>query len=231
LAFRAFTRKRTPLIFGDLSRVEPVSRVFGLERGTPIDRYYIQEFIAANAGVIVGRALEVGELLYLKEFGARANEKYILAPSKDIVKSDPEVRRTIIGDLTAPASLPGSVVDCFVCTQTINFVYDMRGAIRGAHRLLAPGGVFLGTVSGISQISRYDMDRWGDYWRFTTLSLERMLGEVFGSKVEVKSFGNALAAQALLQGIAVEDLPNCELLNVHDEDYQLIIGFKATKEA
>jgi hypothetical protein len=34
---------------------------------------------------------------------------------------------------------------------------------------LKPGGVLLATVSGISQISRYDMYRWGDYWRFTTL--------------------------------------------------------------
>jgi SAM-dependent methyltransferase len=231
LALKALIRKRAPVIFGDLARVEPVSRVFGLERGTPIDRYYIRAFIAANAGVIVGRAIEIGELRYLKEFGARANEKYILAPSKDIVKSDPEVRRTIIGDLTAPMSLPEGVADCFVCTQTINFVYDIRGAIRGAHRLLAPGGVFLGTVSGISQISRYDMDRWGDYWRFTTLSLERVLSEVFGSNVEVKSYGNALAAQALLQGIAVEDLPDRGPLNVHDDDYQLIIGFRATKDA
>jgi SAM-dependent methyltransferase len=216
--------------FGDLLRIEPVSRSFGLERGTPIDRYYIRAFIMANADTIVGRAVEVDELKYLKEFGADATEKYILSPNKNIVKSDPEVDRIIIGDLTDPMSLPEGAIDCFVCTQTINFIYDMKAAVRGAYRLLAPGGVFLGTVAGISQISRYDMDRWGDYWRFTTLSLDKLLSEVFAHhNVVVKSFGNALAAQAFLQGVAVEDLPNVTLLDVHDDDYQVTIGFRATR--
>ena len=229
IALKALIRKRTPLIFGDLLRAEPVSRMFGLERGTPIDRYYIDAFIAANADAITGRAIEVGEIRYLKDFGSGASEKCIIAPAKEIVKPNREVGTIIIGDLTAPASLPENAFDCFVCTQTINFIYDTKAAVRGAFRILAPKGTFLGTVAGISQISRYDMDRWGDYWRFTTLSLSRMLSDVFGTNVEIRSFGNALAAPALLQGLAVEDLPNRSLLDQHDDDYQVIIGFRASK--
>lgn len=86
------------------------------------------------------------------------------------------------------------------------------------------------TVSGISQISRYDMDRWGDYWRFTDLSIRKLMESVFGEgNVEIVTFGNALAATAFLQGLAIDDLPDTSLLDKKDLDYQITIGIKATK--
>jgi len=221
----------SPLQFGDLTRTQPVSSVFGLERGTPIDRYYIDKFLSAYAEAITGSALEVGELRYLRMFGERATRKCILAPSLEIVKPGRGIDEVVIGDLTNASMLPKERFDCFVCTQTLNFIYDVKAAVAGAHRLLSPGGIFVGTVSGISQISRYDMDRWGDYWRFTTLSLRRSIGEVFGESVVVESYGNALAAQFFLQGVAVEDLPDCSLLDRRDDDYQVTIGFYAEKKS
>ena len=231
-ALQALVRKRAPIVFGDISRFEPASREFGLERGTAIDRYYIDAFIAANADAIVGRALEVGELRYLNRFGDRTSEKCVLAPARAIVKDDPALSRAVIGDLTDLTTLPIGAFDVFVCTQTLNFIFDVRGAIRGAHHVLAPGGTFVGTVAGISQISRYDMDRWGDFWRFTTLAMTKLIGEVFGSgNVRVEAWGNALTAQMFLQGLAVEDVPNRALLDRRDDDYQLVIGFRARKVA
>ena len=48
----------------------------------------------------------------------------------------------------------------------------------------------LATVPGISQISRYDMDRWGDFWRFTTLSMRRLFEQSFApADVAVTSRG------------------------------------------
>ena len=32
--------------FGDLRRLAPVSKEFGFERGLPVDRYYIEKFLA-----------------------------------------------------------------------------------------------------------------------------------------------------------------------------------------
>jgi len=228
-SIRALVRFCSPVRFGDLARTEPVSSVFGLDRGSPIDRYYIDQFIGANFSAISGRSLEVGEIRYLRKFGSLASQKCILTPAREIAKTGSDVDEIIIGDLTDNASLPVSRFDCFVCTQTLNFIYDVRAAIYGAHHLLANRGNFVGTVSGISQISRYDMDRWGDYWRFTTLSLERLLSEVFGKNVAVESFGNALSAQLSLQGVAVEDLPDRSLLDHNDPDYQVVIGFCAEK--
>ena len=96
--------------------------------------------------------------------------------------------------------------------------------------MLKDGGVFLGTVSGISQVSRYDMDRWGDYWRFTDLSLKKLFAEYFReSNIAIRTFGNVFAANAFLQGIALEDIEDRSLLNVRDPDYQVTLGIRAVR--
>src|SRR5690349_21130910 len=49
--------------------VEPVSRNFGFDRGLPIDRFYIEQFLAAEAGAIQGNVLEIEHDLYTRRFG------------------------------------------------------------------------------------------------------------------------------------------------------------------
>ena len=39
-------------------------------------------------------------------------------------------------------------------------------------RILKPGRVLLTTLPGISQLCRYGMDRWGDFWRFSARARE-----------------------------------------------------------
>lgn len=85
------------------------------------------------------------------------------------------------------------------------------------------------TVPGIAQISRADMDRWGDYWRFTTLALERLLGETCpGANVEVTGYGNVLAAVSFLEGLASEELAAEDLDHV-DPDFELIVAGRIAK--
>lgn len=207
----------------DLRSVEPVSRYFGCDRGTPVDRYYIEKFLQKNASAIKGSVLEVADSHYSKKFGTAVRAYEVL----HVDASNPSA--TIVGDLSRPDTLPEGCVDCFICTQTFNFIYDFKAAIAGARRVLKPGGVLLATLAGVSQISRYDMDRWGDYWRFTTASAKRAFGEVFGDgAVEVESFGNVLAAVALLEGISAEELTRPELERA-DADYQVIITVKASR--
>ncbi len=221
---RHLIRKKTPIVFNDLTLNRPISSSFGFDRGTPIDRYYIEKFLAAKADLISGRVLEVGDDTYSRRFGKGKIESYevLHATSTDSAT-------TIVGDLTDPATLPENEIDCFICTQTFNFIFDVVKAVQGAHALLKPGGVLLATVAGISQISRYDMDRWGDYWRFTTASTRKLFEPVFTGGVEIETFGNVLAATAFLQGAAVEDLPEPSLLDDGDDDYQLIIAIVARK--
>lgn len=220
---KTLLRKKTPVNFADLGSTKPISSVFGLDRGTSIDRYYIEKFLEANSRFIKDRVIEVGESLYSKRFGAGAEVFDVL----HYKEGNPMA--TIVGDLTDIKTLPENRVDCFICTQTLNFIFDVGKAVAGAHHMLKPGGVLLATVAGICQISRYDMERWGDYWRFTSLSAKRLFEPVFKGGVEVKSYGNVLAAIAFLQGIAVEDLPDISLLDASDPDYQLVIAIVAKK--
>ena len=171
---RYLVRRKVKVEFNDLIRNRPVSTSLGCDRGTPIDRYYIEKFLAAQGDLIRGRVLEVGEDTYSRRFGGGQVEscEVLNVTSTDIAEA-------IVGDLTDPATLPENAIDCFICTQTFNFIFDAAKAVQGAHALLKPGGVLLATVAGISQISRYDMDRWGDYWRFTTASMKKLFSPVF----------------------------------------------------
>jgi len=49
--------------------LKPISRKFGFDRGTPIDRYWINKFIEENSQYIKGNVLEIGDSRYTKEFG------------------------------------------------------------------------------------------------------------------------------------------------------------------
>ncbi len=45
--------------WGELRRLTPISDVWGLDRGRPLDRYYIESFLERHRGDIRGRVLEV----------------------------------------------------------------------------------------------------------------------------------------------------------------------------
>lgn len=208
------------------NKTAPVSSVFGFDRGTPIDRYYIEKFLSDCSNNIHGNILEIADLGYSKQFSKNQEDVFYVLT----FDNPPENVNIIKGDLTKLDTLPSSLINCFICTQTLNFIYDVRSAIRGIYKLLAPKGVALVTVGCISQISRYDMDRWGDYWRFTDLSIRKLFEEVFPKEnIDVVVYGNALTATAFLQGLAVEDINKRNFLNEYNRDYPVTIGIIARK--
>ena len=210
--------------FGNLRRVIPVSRVFGSDRGECIDRYYIDKFLARYATDIRGSVLEVADNVYTMRYGG---DRVIRSDVLHVQDGNP--RATIVADLTAGECIPPDQFDCIIITQTLQFIYDLRAAVRTLHRILKPGGVVLATFPGISQISRYDMDRWGDLWRFTTRSARRTFEEAFlPADITISSYGNVLAANAFLQGLAADELRR-EELDYYDRDYELLITARAVK--
>jgi glycosyltransferase involved in cell wall biosynthesis len=236
-AFRSWVGARVPGLggspgttrvrFGSLRRLAPVSRKFGWDRGgLPVDRYYIERFLQQHAGDIAGRVLEVRDDAYTRKFGgANVTQADVLHPTPDNEKA------TIIADLTAADHVSGDTFDCIVLTQVLPFIPDVQAAVRTLHRILRPGGVVLATVPGISQIVRYDMDRWGDFWRFTSLSARRLFECGFPEgDVRVETHGNVLAATAFLQGLSTRDLRPDEL-DFRDPDYEVLITIRAVKHA
>lgn len=218
-------RKKSPVLFGDLSRTSPVSSCFGFDRGTPVDRYYIERFFREHGRLIRGKILEVGDSTYSRKFSQGGVDSFNILQHAALGADT----NALIGDLNDSTTLPENSFDCFICAQTLQYTFEIRNAVAGACRLLKPGGVLLATVPGISQISRYDADRYGDYWRFTTDSVTRLFQPVFEGGVEVASYGNALSATLLLQGIPLEELPDQSLLDDHDRNYPVIVTIVARK--
>lgn len=211
--------------FGSLRRLRPISPHWGTERGQPIDRYYIENFLAAQAGDVRGNVLEIGDNAYTRRYGGdKVSESNVLhvAEQREVV--------TIIGDLTDADHIESDQFDCFILTQTLNAIYDVPAALRTVHRVLKPGGVALITVPGISKISRYDMDRWGYYWSFTTKSMQRMLEEAgfAADNLHIHTFGNVLVSIAFLHGVSAGELRRHEL-DYADPDYEMIITIRAVK--
>ncbi|HEY3797712.1 MAG TPA: methyltransferase domain-containing protein [Caulobacteraceae bacterium] len=204
---------------------KPVSPVFGLDRGTPIDRHYISAFLAANAAAISGAILEFADDTYFGRYAAPGSTLAIFhgAPGN--------ASATIVGDLGSADFLAGCPqrFDCIICTQVLQFIYPFHQATRNLYGMLRPGGVLLLTASGISQISRYDMDRWGDYWRFTSLSLKRLFEETCpDAEVEIEAHGNVLAAVAFLHGLSTEEV-GAKALDRRDPDYEVSLCVRCRK--
>jgi len=210
--------------FGNLRRVTPLSRDFGFDRGRPVDRFYIERFLAAHADDVRGRVLEVADPGYTERFGGDRVER------SDVLHARPgNPHATLVGDLCTGEGVPEAAFDCIVLTQVLPFLWDFEGAIRHARAALQPGGVLLVTLPGISQISRHDAERWGDYWRFTSMSARRLFEEAFGREaVEVRAYGNVLAATAFLHGVAAEELEP-EELDYRDPDYEVTIAVRAVR--
>ncbi len=211
---------------GDLRRIEPISRSFGYDRGQPIDRFYIEAFLARHAAEIRGHVLEIGDDRYARQFGGG---RVTAVDVFDLQTDNPGA--TIYGDLTRAGDLPAERFDCLIVTQVLQFVYDLPAAVAALRNALRPGGVLLATMPTVSQVCRFDMERWGDYWRFTSASARRLLGGVFGPEaVTVETFGNVLAASAFLYGLAAEDLTGAELA-ANDPDYELLVAARAVRGA
>lgn len=219
---QAFRRGTHRLRLGILSRTAPVSNRWGTDRGTPLDRYYIERFLSDNSDRIFGAVLEVKDATYTRRFGKEVIRSEII----DIDAANSKA--SIIADLASCEEVPGEQFDCFICTQTLQLIYDFKAAIANAHRLLKPGGTLLLTVPTVSRI----VDHVGlqtDYWRFTMASCRRMFGEEFGEgQVEVSMFGNPLSGAAFLHGLAKEEIP-AEKLDVYEEYFPILCGVRATR--
>jgi SAM-dependent methyltransferase len=211
---RRLTRK-VSVRWGSLRRTEPFSSEYGFDRGLPIDRFYIEGFLARNAEDIRGRVLEVHDAAYTRRFGAdRITDSEIL----DIDAANPDA--TLIADLAEARSLRAEHFDCVILTQTLQYVSDPEAVLQNVWQSLAPGGTALITVPCLSRIDPELPAT--DRWRFTPRGLEALLARACPSaEVEVLGCGNVLAGVAFLMGLAAQELSRSELEH-EDADFPLV---------
>lgn len=195
----------------------PLNHDFAYGRGTPIMRRYIDEFLMENKQYIRGDVMEIGDDRYTRKYGGnKVINSYVLHVE--------DGENYIKGDLQTGEGICDDMADCFILTQVLEYIYDIQNAAKNIMKALKKDGVALITVSGISQISKYDMDRWGEYWRFTDRSLKRLFAEIVGEdNVQVHVYGNVKTAVLKLYGACAEELDKEEFAYV-DSDYQVMIS-------
>jgi SAM-dependent methyltransferase len=209
--------------WGNLRRRRPFSEHFGNDRGTPVDRIYIERFLAEYAIDVRGHVLEVGDAGYTRRYGGS------VVTHSDVLDIDPGNRAaTIVADLARPGSLPNDRFDCFLLIQTLQYVADVQTALRNAWRSLRPGGVLLVCVPGISRLDP-DPGPEHDLHRFTPAGLAATLRAGLPA-VEQRTvgYGNLLTAVAFLYGIAAEEL-RPEELAAHDPHYPVLAAARVVK--
>jgi SAM-dependent methyltransferase len=217
----ALRSRRRPVLLGSLGTTTPVSARWGYDRGTPVDRWYIERFLERERAAIRGRVLEVKDSGYTDRFGREVTETAVL----DV---DPgNERATIVADLSAAEGIPDGSFDCFVCTQTLHYVWEVRAAVAHARRILAPGGVLLATLPVTSRVPEPPVD----FWRFTPTAVHRLFEEAFArDELRIEAVGNVLAQVAFLEGMAAEELQEHELVEV-DPRFPLLVCVRAERRS
>jgi SAM-dependent methyltransferase len=217
------SRRRSDIRFGDLQRAVPFSTTFGFDRGKPVDRRYIEIFLASCSLNISGRVLEVGDNAYTTRFGGTR-----VTASDVLNRYDGHPSTTFVADLEKGDDLPSEAFDCIVLTQTLHLLFDIPAAVATLWRILRPGGVLLVTVPWVSPIDRGE---WGDswFWSISPTALSRLLSDRFGvQNVEVRHYGNAYSATGFLYGLAEHEL-NSAMLDVHDPCCPVIVAARAIR--
>ena len=213
---------REALDWGDWRRPDPISRDWGYDRGQPIDRHYIEAFLAAHSSDVRGSLLEVQEDDLTSRFGGpRVERRAVL----DIDEGNP--RATVVTDLRA-ADLPDCSFDCIILTQTLHVIDDMTSALSECERLLRPGGVLLATLPCASRVClEYGME--GDLWRVTADGARALVEPVFGAAhIECTTYGSVLTNVAFLHGLARGELTAAEF-SATDPYHPVLVGVRARK--
>jgi hypothetical protein len=221
--FRLQWPPRGTVRFGSFRRLTPISPIFAIDRGLPIERYYIEKFLDARREDVRGVAMEFGDTFYLDKFGDdRVTTKEVFS----YVEAD---GATVVGDLTGDVAPTVPPLDCIVCTQTIQMIYDIELSVRRLSAMLKPGGVLLLTTHGTSKVGRHlDTDGWAEYWHLTQQAVRTLFERNFEGTFEVEAYGNVLAATSALHGLSASELTPAEL-DFKDRDFDVIIGARAVR--
>jgi SAM-dependent methyltransferase len=210
-----------PAWLGTLRRTTPLSDHWGADRGTPVERYFIERFLAEYRDDIRGHVLEVKNSRYTDRFGINVEHREVL----DIDPFNPCA--TIHADLAAAHVIPSDSFDCFILTQTLQFIYEPRAALAHSRRILRTGGVLLVTVPSMIRMDRELADI--DYWRFTIPSCRALFREEFDAdRTAIHAYGNVLAGTAFWNGMAAEELRPAEL-DAPDNRFPVVICVRAVK--
>jgi SAM-dependent methyltransferase len=204
--------------WGNMRRIAPFSTAYGFDRGTPVDRYYLNRFLDGNLTLITGRVLEIQVPSYTRRFGKGVIESHT-------VDINPRFHTTYTCDLADASSIPTDYYDCFLAPNTLQHLLDLRAALRTMLRVVKPGGTLLASAAMLLPL----IPEGGDYWRLTPEGWRGVLeAEWPQCEIAVEGHGNCLSAAAAMYGLALEELKPAEL-DAYDPRYPVLITIRCRK--
>jgi SAM-dependent methyltransferase len=157
---------------------------------------------------------------YTRRFGHGVT----LSESVDI---SPDVGATYTCDLAeADRVIPLARFDCFLLPNTLYALRDLEQALKQSLRLVRPGGTILAsTASAFVPLDTGSID----YWRLTPAGWREVTRRAWPDcDIEIRQYGNPVAALAALHGIAAEELTAAEL-HANDPRYPVQIAIRCRK--
>ena len=204
-------------------KMAPISAL-PTERGVPVDRHFIEEFLRAHASDIQWTVLDVKDGLYTSRYGG---ERVRRGDILDVNRANREA--TIFSDIRDLKEIPDDTYDCFIVTQVLQYVDDVSAAIGASRRILKPGGTLLVTVPTIGKLDGQGDRVAGDFWRFTPDSARYLFEKHFPPEnLEIRGWGNLLVATSFLQGMAVDEIPERKRLH-YDPIFTCGVTIRARK--
>ena len=201
-----------------LKSIKIYSEKFGFDRGTPIDRYYINTFLEnLKLENSFNRSLEFGEIHYSDRF--KVKEKYFL--SHPAYETRAISSKQISFDLNSAHNYDGIKFDLILSTNVINFTKNPFVSIKHHMDMLNSGGTLVLTASASMPISKFDAERWGDYWRIAPDGLNQLL-RTLNCEYDIHSFGSFVTSIAFLCGLSAEEVDPLDL-NENDDRYPIIV--------
>jgi SAM-dependent methyltransferase len=202
--------------------VQPLSEIWGIDRGVPICIYYIHDFMREFRSDVRGLCLEFQEDSYTSRYGGSAVSRLDILHVDD---SNPVA--TVIADLTKPNDIPSDRFDCIVCTHVLHVIFDLQSAVEELFRILKPGGSLLAAVPHVSMCG----PKAGELWRFTPEGLFATLAQTFDARqVTIRAYGNSLTASGQLRGLVASEFRTSEL-QFHDPRFAVEVCARATKSS
>jgi SAM-dependent methyltransferase len=206
--------------FADLP-LEPLSDHYGWDRGTPLDRHYIEAFLAEQRAAVRGSVMEVQDDAYTRAFGT---DRVSTSAVVDI--DDANQRATLIADLSEPASLPAEAYDCIILTQTLHLIRRPERCLENCYRGLRPGGTLLATAPSLSRVSPTYPN--ADFWRFTPAGMGELFASRWPDAYSIQAFGNLRTCIGFLIGQVVAEIPKA-VLDYRDPRFPLTVAVTGGK--
>lgn len=204
--------------FGDFRGQLPFCPQFGSLRGTPIDRYYLDKFIAEIREEVVGNTLEIGgkkdnRLLY----GVNKAAPYL---TMDLAGKGLD----IIGDAHDISAVEKGSLDSVIIFNVLEHCQRPWVVVDNIYEWLKDNGQVFCMVPNAQRVHNFPKD----YWRIFPDAIDSLFARFPHRKLYI--YGNPLTTIASYMGVAAEEL-KAEELDAAQENYPVASCIHARKAA